>query len=352
MNQDSKIFLAGHNGLVGSAILRKFNQLGYKNIITASSKELDLTNQAMVNEFFKNNNPEYVIISAAKVGGIYANSAYPADFIYINSMIAINIIHASYEYGVKKLLNLGSSCIYPKLAQQPLKEECLLTGALEETNEAYAIAKILAIKMCQFYNKSYSTNFISAMPTNQYGEGDNFNMETAHVLPMILRRFHLAKLLEENNFEAIKKDLQKYKLGWNIDESINYNDNNSIQEALSKVGSYRDKVVMWGDGSVYREFMISEDLADACLFLMNNIDSNKIESHINITSGTDIQLKEVFNIVKSIVGFNGIIEYDATKPNGTPRKLMDNSKIQRLGWEPKIQLEQGILNFYNWYKKI
>lgn len=349
MEKNSKIYVAGHRGLVGSAILRCLQAEGYANVITRTSKELDLTNQAAVLAFFEKEKPDYVFLAAAKVGGIMANQTYPADFIYINTMIDTNIIHSAYLTGVKKLLNLGSSCIYPRLAPQPMKEESLLTSELEKTNEAYAIAKIAAIKMCRYYNEQYGTNFISAMPTNQYGIGDNFNMETAHLLPMVLRRFHLAKMLAQNNFAVIKKDLQRYKLGWKIDEQIDFDDDKSLEWALNQIGAYRDKVVMWGDGSVYRELMCSDDLADACIYLMQNKNYDEIGEHVNITNGDDIQLRKLFEIVKNIVRFEGHIEYDASKPNGTPRKMMDAARIKTLGWQPKISLEKGIADFYAWY---
>lgn len=349
MEKNSKIYVAGHRGLVGSAILRCLQAEGYANVITRTSKELDLTNQAAVLAFFEKEKPDYVFLAAAKVGGIMANQTYPADFIYINTMIDTNIIHSAYLTGVKKLLNLGSSCIYPRLAPQPMKEESLLTSELEKTNEAYAIAKIAAIKMCRYYNEQYGTNFISAMPTNQYGIGDNFNMETAHLLPMVLRRFHLAKMLAQNNFAVIKKDLQRYKLGWKIDEQIDFDDDKSLEWALNQIGAYRDKVVMWGDGSVYRELMCSDDLADACIYLMQNKNYDEIGEHVNITNGDDIQLRKLFEIVKNIVRFEGHIEYDASKPNGTPRKMMDAARIKALGWQPKISLEKGIADFYAWY---
>ena len=275
-----------------------------------------------------------------------ANSQYPAEFIYQNLMIGTNIVHASYKNGVKKLLNLGSSCIYPRMAPQPMKESCLLTSELEKTNEAYALAKISIIKLCKYYNEQYGTNYISGMPTNQYGIGDNFNMETAHLLPMILRRFHLAKLLRNNDFEAIKKDIKRYKLGWGLDEKVN---DTNIEEILNELGAYKDKVVLWGDGSVYREMMCSDDLADACVYLLLNKDYAEVGELVNITKGDDIQLKDLFEIVKRVVGFEGEIVYDNSKPNGTPRKMMDATHIKELGWEPKIELEQGITDFYNWY---
>lgn len=349
MNRQDKVFLAGHKGLVGSAIMRKLQSEGFENIITRDSSQLDLINQAQVDEFFAKEKPDYVFLAAAKVGGIVANSTYPAEFIYQNIMIASNVIHASYKYGVKKLLNMGSSCIYPKFAPQPMKEDCLLTSELESTNEAYAIAKISAIKMCRYYNEQYGTNFISVMPTNQYGVGDNFNMETAHLLPMLLRRFYLAKMLKEGDFEAIKKDLKKYKLGWNLDDKINFDDKNSIVSVLGEIGAYSDKVVVWGDGSPYRELMHSDDLADACFYLMQNKEYNEIGELVNITDGTDIQLRDLILMVKEIVGFDGEIIYDKTKPNGTPRKLMDATKIKSLGWTPKISLKEGISNIYNYY---
>ena len=349
MDKQSKIYIAGHSGLVGSAILRRLEKEGFTNIITRNSAELDLCNQAETEKFFEQEKPDYVILAAAKVGGIIANSTYPAEFIYDNLMIATNVIHSSYKSGVKKLMNLGSSCIYPKFAPQPMKEDYLLTSELETTNEAYAIAKIAAIKICKYYNEQYGTNFISVMPTNQYGIGDNYNMETAHLLPMLLRRFHLAKLLKEDNFEAIKADLKKYKLGWGLDEGVNVEDNNSITEALAQIGAYPDKVVVWGDGLPYRELMNSDDLADACYYLMQNKDYKDIGELVNITDGTDIQLKDLILIIKDIIGFDGEIVWDTTKPDGTPRKLMDATKIKTLGWTPKIPLREGILDIYKHY---
>lgn len=344
MKKEDKIYLAGHSGLVGSALLRKLQSEGFSNVITRELSQLDLTNQQAVNEFFAKEKPDYVMLAAAKVGGIMANSTYPADFIYQNIMIASNVINAAYQNGVKKLLNLGSSCIYPKLAPQPMNEDCLLTSELESTNEAYAIAKISAIKLCRYYNEQYGTNFISVMPTNQYGVGDNFNMETAHLLPMLLRRFHLAKLLKAGDFAGIEKDLKRFKLGWGLDEK-----DLSIEEKLSEIGAFKDKVVVWGDGSVFRELMHSDDLADACFYLMQNKNYNEIGELVNITDGTDIQLKELFEIVKEVVGFDGEIVYDKTKPNGTPRKLMDATKIKSLGWSPRIELKEGVKKAYQWY---
>jgi len=350
MQKQDKIYVAGHKGLVGSAVYRRLIAEGFENIITRNSSELDLCNQAKTEAFFAAEKPDYVFLGAAKVGGIVANSTYPAEFLYQNIMIASNVIHSSYINGVKKLFNMGSSCIYPKFAPQPMKEEYLLTGELEPTNEAYALAKISAIKLCKYYNEQYGTNFISAMPTNQYGEGDNFNMQTAHLLPMLLRRFHLAKLLKQGNFEAIKNDLSKNKLGWGLDVEINEKlTEKNIGELLAEIGAYADKVIVWGDGSPYREMMNSDDLADACFYLMQNKDYKDIGELVNITDGTDIQLKELIEMVKKIVGFEGEIVYDTSKPNGTPRKLMDATKIKALGWQPKIKFEDGIKKAYEWY---
>lgn len=349
MEKTAKIYIAGHRGLVGSALLRKFQKEGFENIVTRTHSELDLRNQAEVEKFFAEEKPEYVVLSAAKVGGIMANMTYPAQFIYDNLMISTNIIHFSYKYGVKKLLNLGSSCIYPKMAPQPIKESDLLTSPLETTNEAYALAKIAAIKTCRYYNQEYGTNFISGMPTNQYGINDNFNMETAHLLPMIMRRFHLAKLLRQGNFEAIKKDLGMFKLGYGLDEKLDLTDNKIIEQILAEVGAFPDKAVLWGDGSVYRELMNSDDLADSCFYLLNNKDYSETGEFVNITGGTDIVLRDLFEIIKETVGFDGKIVYDTSKPNGTPRKLMDDSKIKSLGWQPKISLEDGIKQTYDWY---
>lgn len=350
MNKNSKIYIAGHRGLVGSAIERRLRKEGFNNLVLKTSSELNLINQRETDEFFEKEKPEYVFLSAAKVGGILANSTYPAEFLYNNLMISSNIINASFKSGVKKLVNLGSSCIYPKCAPQPMKEDCLLTSALEKTNEGYAIAKIAAIKLCHYYNKQYGTNFISLMPTNQYGINDNFNMETAHLLPMLLRRFYLAKLLYEENFDVIVKDLKKRKIGCGYDENINFNSKESIIEVLNKIGAYKDKVIVWGDGSVYRELMSSDDLADAAFYLMQNKDYNEIGELVNITGRDDIKLSKLYEIVRKIVGLPQKIEYDTSKPNGTFRKLMDDTKIKQLGWSPKIKLEEGIKSVYEWYQ--
>ncbi len=346
MEKNSKIYIAGHRGLVGSAIHRRLQAEGYTNIICRTSSELDLTKQADVEKFFNEERPEYVVLAAAKVGGIIANSKYPADFIYRNLMISTNIINSCYLYGVKKLVNLGSSCIYPRMAQSPIKEEYLLTGAFEPTNEAYALAKVSALKMCDFYNRQYGTNFISLMPTNLFGENDNFNMETAHLLPMVLRRFHLAKHYDENNIEAIKHDLSCNPIGWGLDDKIN---SMKLEDILEKIGISKGKVKLWGNGSVYRELMSSNQLADAVLYFLKNIDYKDINGFVNITSGQDIKLSDLFEIVKNISGYRGEIEYDTSMPNGMPRKLMDSAKLFSLGWKPEYNLEKDIKEYYNWY---
>lgn len=302
--KEAKIFVAGANGMVGSAIVRTLKKAGYQNILTPSSKELDLSNQAHVNTWFEKNKPEYVFLAAAKVGGILANNTYRADFLYVNLMIEANVIHASHVYEVKKLLFLGSSCIYPKMAPQPLKEEYLLTGELEYTNEPYAIAKIAGIKLTENYRKQYNSAFISAMPTNLYGPNDNYDLNNSHVLPALIRKFHEAK--------------------------------------LNKDGS----VTIWGTGAPLREFLHVDDLAEACLFLMENYEG---DDWLNIGVGNDISIKDLALLVKKIVGFEGELIFDTEKPDGTPRKLMDVSKINQLGWTAKISLEDGIREVYKEY---
>ncbi len=346
LNKDSKIYIAGHRGMVGSAILRKFQKEGYSNLIYKTSSELDLIRQNEVENFFEREKPDFVINAAAKVGGIVANNTYPAEFIYQNLMISTNLIHSCYLFGVKKLINLGSSCIYPKNAPNPLKEEYLLSSEFEKTNEAYALSKATAIKLCEFYNREYGTNYISLMPPNLFGENDNFNMQTAHLLPMLLRRFHLAKLYENNDIDGIKNDFSKNPLGWNLDEKIS---NTPISELLKKIGIEKGKVTVWGDGSVYRELMYSNDVADACLYFLKNIDAKDINNFVNITSGKDIQVKNIVQIVKNIVGYQGEIVYDKTKPNGVQRKLMDATRLNSLDWKPKISLESAIEDFYKIY---
>lgn len=352
MQKNSKIYVAGHHGLIGSAILRRLQSDGYTNIIIYEHSKLDLLNQAQTDAFFAEQKPEFVFLAAAKVAGILGNSRYPAEFIYQNLMIGSNVIEAARKYGTKKLLNLGSSCIYPGDITRSMKESDLLTGPLEKTNEAYSIAKIAMIKLCYYYNQQYSTNFISIMPTNQYGPNDNFNMETAHLLPMIMRRFHLAKLLTNSDFDGIRKDLAKNPLGWKLDGTYDINNDGEIERVLGEVGVFRGRAVLWGDGSVFREMMHSDDLADACVYLMQNKDADEIGELVNITDGTDIKLLDLFNIVKNTVGFDGKLDYDVSKPNGTPKKLMDATHIKKLGWSSRIPLAIGITKYYEWYNEI
>lgn len=307
MDLNSKIFVAGHRGMVGSAIVRALEKSGYSNIITRGSVELNLENQAAVNAFFQQEKPSHVFLAAAKVGGILANNTYRAEFIYKNLMIESNVIHAAYENSVEKLLFLGSSCIYPKLAQQPLKEESLLTGLLEETNEPYAIAKIAGIKMCEAYRDQYGCNFISAMPTNLYGPNDNYDLQKSHVLPAMIRKFHNAKV-----------------------------NNQSVVE-------------LWGDGSPMREFLHVDDLAEACLFLMHHYNEKLF---VNVGTGTDVTIKELAETVQEIVGYAGEVKWNTEKPNGTPRKLMDVSRIASFGWKHKIGLKEGIASVYEIFKTL
>lgn len=350
MEKNDKIYIAGHRGMVGSAILRTLKNKGYKDIVYRTHAELDLTRQREVEDFFERERPEYVFLAAAKVGGILANDIYKAEFIYDNIAIAVNIIHSAYKTGVKKLLNLGSSCIYPKFAQQPMREDMLLTGTLEPTNEPYAIAKISALKLCRYYNEQYGTNFISVMPTNLYGQDDNFNLETSHALPALIRKFHLAKLLRNSEFESIRKDLRRYPVGFGLNREIPEGDE-SLISILKKVGITGEYVTLWGSGEVYREFMHVDDLADACVFLMKNCDYEDIGEFINVGTGEDTKIKEIALIIKEVVGFDGEVRHDTSKPDGTPRKLLDVGKINRLGWRARIGLEDGIKNTYKWYQE-
>ena len=307
MNKSSRIYVAGHRGLVGSAVIRKLKASGYDHIITRTSKVLDLRRQEAVEAFFREEQPEYVFLAAARVGGILANATYQADFIYDNIMIAANVIKAAADSNVKKLVNLGSSCIYPRRAPQPLKEEYLLTGPLEPTNEPYAIAKIAAIKLCRYFNAQYGTNFISVMPTNLYGPNDNFDLETSHVLPALIRRFHEAK---------------EQKL---------------------------PSVTLWGDGSPEREFLYVDDLAEALIFLMEHYDVQQTGEFVNLGTGKDISIKELAMLIRKIVGFRGAINWDISKPNGTPKKLLSLGLINKLGWKYKISLQEGLQFTYSWF---
>ncbi|KAL2939850.1 putative GDP-L-fucose synthase 2 [Bienertia sinuspersici] len=303
-DKSAKIFVAGHRGLVGSAIVRKLQSHGFSNLVLKTHSELDLTSQSSVDAFFASEKPRFVILAAAKVGGIHANNTYPADFIAINLQIQTNVIHSSFSHGVQKLLFLGSSCIYPKFAPQPIPESALLTGPLEPTNEWYAIAKIAGIKMCQAYRIQHNWDAISGMPTNLYGPNDNFHPENSHVLPALMRRFHEAKMRGDK------------------------------------------EVVVWGSGSPLREFLHVDDLADACVFMMDKYSGL---SHLNVGSGKEVSIKELAELVKEVVGFEGELVWDKTKPDGTPRKLMDSSKLMELGWEPKISLKDGLVDTYKWY---
>ena len=314
MDYKSKIYIAGHNGMVGSAIVRNLYNNGFDNILFKTSKELNLINQSEVDSYFATETPEYVVLAAAKVGGILANNAYRAEFIYNNLMIQSNIIQACHKFNVNKLLFLGSSCIYPKFCDQPINENYLLDGQLEYTNEPYAIAKIAGIKMCESYYKQYNNNFISAMPTNLYGINDNFDLETSHVLPALIRKFHQAKISKENS------------------------------------------VQIWGSGKPMREFLYVDDLAEACVFLMKNIDAvqlyDKLKlSHLNVGCGADITISDLANLISKIVGFKGSINYDTSKPDGTPKKLLNVDNLTNLGWKASTKLEDGIKNTYNWYIK-
>jgi GDP-L-fucose synthase len=349
MDKNSKIYVAGHSGLVGSALLRSLHASGYSNIITMTHHELDLTRQEDTELFFKKEKPEYVFLAAAKVGGIMANMTYTAEFIYDNLTIATNIIHASYLTGVKKLLNLGSSCIYPTNAPQPLKEEYLMTNTLEPTNEPYAVAKVTAIKLCRYYNQQYKTNYISVMPTNLYGINDNFNLETAHVLPAIIRKFHLAKLLREKNYDLLRKDIRRHGLGFQFDEVSVIKSDESIIEALKSLGIEDDHVMLWGTGEPYREFLHVDDLASACIFLMEKYAYSDIGEFINIGAGEDLKIKDIAGIIQKVVEYAGEIRYDAGKPDGMARKLMDSSRMHRLGWHKKFDLDSGIRKTYEWY---
>ena len=391
MQKQSKIYIAGHNGMVGSAIMRNLVANGYTNIVTSPYPPYDLTDQKIVAEFFEKEKPEYVFLAAAKVGGIIANNTYRAQFIYENLMIQNNIIHQSFKNGVKKLLFLGSSCIYPKNCPQPIKEEYMLTGELEYTNEPYAIAKIAGIKMCESYNIQYGTNFISVMPTNLYGPNDNYNLETSHVLPALIRKMHLGKCLENNDWTAIRKDLKKYPIEGVDDTSSEskilniiskYGIDKSTERRAQGTGQNPEPetrnnvtITFWGTGSPYREFLFVDDLADACVFLMNNVDFKDLilhpepsastavasakafprpepikNNHINIGTGKDLTIKQLAELIQGIVGFSGKLEWDSSQPDGTPRKLLDVSKINQLGWKEKVRLEEGIGRVYEKYR--
>jgi GDP-L-fucose synthase len=344
LDKTSKIYIAGHKGLVGSAILRKLQSKGYTNLVTRSHQELDLMRQTEVEDFFSSERPEYVFLAAAKVGGILANNTYPAQFIYDNIMIQSNIIHAAYSHSVKKLLFLGSSCIYPRDCPQPMKEHYLLSGKLEPTNEPYAIAKIAGIKLCQSYNRQYGTHFFSVMPTNLYGPNDNYDLETSHVLSALLRKFHLGKLASLRDWEGIKKDESLYgPIPEGFRSSLGLRNFSNTTNSTSQ-----PVVAIWGTGSPRREFLHVDDMADACIFLMHLETAHHLPL-INIGCGKDNTIRDLAELVSIVVGFRGKLEWDRAKPDGMPQKLLDVTRLTELGWKPKIPLEQGIHLAYQDY---
>lgn len=397
LNKDSKIYIAGHKGLVGSAIWRNLEQRGYRNLVGRSHRELDLTDQIAVRNFFDSERPDAVVLAAAFVGGIMANSIYRADFIMQNMKMQCNVIENAYLHGVKKLLFLGSTCIYPKAAPQPMKEDALLTSPLEYTNEEYAIAKIAGLKMCESYNLQYGTNYIAVMPTNLYGPNDNFHLENSHVMPAMMRKIYLAKLIHNGDWEAIKADMNKRPINptdalrsiigeGNVDGN---NPQERILKALAFYGIADNKVTLWGDGSPLREFLWSEDMADASVHVLLHVDfkdiigiekyssvfyGSKVDGavdrnnsegrggaipalgeirncHINVGSGKELTIKDLATKVAKAVDFTGTIVWDASKPNGTPRKLIDVEKLHRLGWHHKVDIDEGISRLYQWYKR-
>ena len=385
LGKNSKIFVAGHHGLVGSAIWNNLLQRGYTNLVGRSHKELDLTDQVAVKRFFDEERPDAVVLAAAFVGGIMANSLYRADFIMMNMKIQCNVISEAYAHGVKKLLFLGSTCIYPKNAPQPMKEDCLLTSPLEYTNEEYAIAKIAGLKMCESYNLQYGTNYIAVMPTNLYGPNDNFHLENSHVMPAMMRKVYLAKLIHDENWQAIRTDMDKRPV-----EGITGSASDAdILMVLAKYGIYNNKVVLWGTGTPLREFLWSEDMADASVHVLLNVDFSDIigvekyssvhygaktdgavdrnhsagrggaipslgeirNCHINVGTGKELTIRELSELVVKAVGFEGTVEFDASKPDGTMRKLIDVAKLHSLGWTHKVEIEDGVRKLFEWYKE-
>lgn len=384
LSKESKIYVAGHNGLVGSAIWKNLKERGYNNLIGRSHKELDLTNQQDVKNFFEQEKPDAVVLAAAFVGGIMANSLYRADFIMQNMLMQCNVIGSAYATGVKKLLFLGSTCIYPKDAPQPMKEDALLTSPLEYSNEEYAIAKIAGLKMCESYNLQYGTNYIAVMPTNLYGPNDNFHLENSHVMPAMMRKIYLAKLIHDDNWQAIKTDMNKRPVEGITGESSK----EEIINVLAKYGIENNRVTLWGTGSPLREFLWSEDMADASVHVLLNVDFKDIigiekyssvmygakadglvdrnhsagrggaipalgeirNCHINVGTGKELTIKELSQLVVKAVDFKGVIEFDSSKPDGTPRKLIDVSKLHSLGWKHKIEIEEGVQKLFEWYK--
>ena len=355
MNLDSKIYIAGHRGLVGSAIWKQLKSKGYTNLIGKTSSELNLMDAVATQKFFEEEKPDYVFLAAAHVGGIMANNTYRADFIYNNLQIQQNVIYNAYQFGVKKLLFLGSTCIYPKEATQPINEDELLTNVLEYTNEPYAIAKIAGIKLCESFNIQYDTNFISVMPTNLYGPNDNFDLEKSHVLPAMIRKIFLSKCLMDNNIDLLRKDFDKRPVeGINGEHSLE-----EIKAILSKYGVFENRVELWGTGKPMREFLWSEDMADACVFVMQNINFNELvgskseirNTHINIGTGKDISIKDLAHLIAGETSYEGKIYFDSSKPDGTMKKLTDVTKINSLGWKHKIEIDEGVRKMLDWYKK-
>ena len=406
LEKNSKIYVAGHNGLVGSAIWNNLKARGYENLVGRSHKELDLTDQVAVRKFFDEEQPDAVVLAAAFVGGIMANSLYRADFIMMNMKIQCNVISEAYAHGVKKLLFLGSTCIYPKNAPQPMKEDCLLTSPLEYTNEEYAIAKIAGLKMCESYNLQYGTNYIAVMPTNLYGPNDNFHLENSHVMPAMMRKVYLAKLIHDGAWEKIAIDLNKRpvegvtgeglvqefngssSLSLNSSNSLNTSNCQKVLDVLAKYGIYDNKVVLWGTGTPLREFLWSEDMADASVHVLLNVDFKDVigiekyssvhygastdgavdrnhsagrggaipslgeirNCHINVGTGKELTIRELSELVVKAVGFEGTVEFDASKPDGTMRKLIDVSKLHSLGWHHKVEIDEGVRKLFEWYQ--
>ena len=354
LDKNAKIYVAGHRGLVGSAIWKNLQDKGYTNLIGKTHKELDLLDAVSVRKFFDEEQPEYVFLAAAFVGGIMANSIYRADFIYKNLQIQQNVIGESFRHNVKKLLFLGSTCIYPRDAEQPMKEEVLLTSPLEYTNEPYAIAKIAGLKMCESFNLQYGTNYIAVMPTNLYGPNDNFDLERSHVLPAMIRKIHLAHCLKQGDWDAICKDLNQRPV-----EGIDGNSSKEdILAVLAKYGISNSEVKLWGTGTPLREFLWSEEMADASVFVMEHVDFKDTykqgdkdirNCHINIGTGKEISIRELAELIVSTVGYQGQLTFDSTKPDGTMRKLTDPSKLHALGWHHKVEIEEGVQRMYNWY---
>ena len=391
LEKSAKIYVAGHTGLVGSAIWNNLKKRGYNNLVGLTIQEMDLTNQAAVKEFFDRERPDAVVLAAAFVGGIMANSLYRADFIMVNMKIQCNIISEAYAHGVKKLLFLGSTCIYPKEAPQPMVEDALLTGPLEYTNEPYAIAKIAGLKMCESYNLQYGTNFIAVMPTNLYGPNDNFHLENSHVMPAMMRKIYLAKLIHEGAWDAIQRDLDMRPVeGVNGEGlTVNGSERQKALDVLAKYGIFDNKVVLWGTGTPLREFLWSEEMADACVHILTTVDFKDVigiekyssvhygnaadgvvdrdhtagrggaipslgeirNCHINVGTGKELTIRELSELVVKAVGFEGTVEFDASKPDGTMRKMIDVSKLHRLGWHHKIEIEEGVSRLFEWYKE-